>query len=253
MDAIAKQGSAPGHCTSLCHTCAARLVGLCAPLDAGDLLEMAGGTQRFAVPARAAIFLQGDQATHVFSLINGAARLTRLLPDGRRVAIGFRFSGDLMGFAAGGEYPFGAEALSDATLCRIERSRLDALTRRNKVLERSLLDLCTRELAATQDQVMVLARFTAEERVATFLVTLAEAYARRGRKSPVLDLPGTRADLGDLLGLTIETVSRVFSAFRRRGWIVLHPQSGVELAMPEQLRSLARGEGGCAGRDASAA
>jgi CRP/FNR family transcriptional regulator len=245
--AIAKEAAPTARVADVCATCAARVVGLCAPLDAVALGQIAGGSERIAVRARDVIFLQGDPSAQVFALVSGAARLTRLLPDGRRAAIGFRFAGDLIGYTPAAEYPFGAEALGDATLCRMDRGHLDLVLRTNPAIERSLLDLCARELAATQDQVMALARFTAEERVATFLVALAGAHAARGRIGRVLDLPGTRADLGDLLGLTLETVSRVISAFRRRGWIALHAQSGVELIEPQQLRALARGEGACVG------
>jgi CRP/FNR family transcriptional regulator len=225
-----------------CLSCASRIVGLCAPLQATILGEVATGAVRFPVRARASIYLQGDPATHVFSLVTGTARLTRLLPDGRRAAVGFRFAGDLLGFTPEAEYPFGAEALSDATLCSMERSVLNELFRRHPEIEHRVLELCARELAATQQQLTALNRFTAEERVAGFLVSLAEANACRGRRGAVLDLPATRADIGELLGLTLETVSRVFSAFRRRGWIRLHAQSGVELVDEASLGALARGD-----------
>jgi CRP/FNR family transcriptional regulator len=194
------------------------------------------------------IFLQGDPATHVFSLVTGTARLTHLLPDGRRAAVGFRFPGDMMGLTTDAAYPLGAETLTDGTLCRIERTLLDDLLRRHPELGHRVLDLCARELAATQEQLTALNRFTAEERVAAFLVSLAEAHACRGRRGKVLDLPATRADVGELLGLTFETVSRVFSAFRRRGWIRLHAQSGVELVEAAALGALARGDGVESGR-----
>lgn len=226
-----------------CLTCASRLVGLCAPLDARILNEVAASSGRSSVPAREALFHQGDPSSHVYILAEGTARLTRLLPDGRRAAIGFRFSGDLIGFTTDEEYPFGAETLAPSQICRIERRRLDDLFRKHPLIERRFLDLCTRELAATQEHVMALGRFTAEERVAAFLISLAEAQARRGKTGAVLELPATRADLGELLGLTLETVSRMFSAFRKRGWIKLHGQSGVELRNRAALGALARGEG----------
>jgi len=225
-----------------CLSCASRLVGLCAPLDARILTEVSQASSRSPVAARDSLFLQGDPATHVFILVDGSARLTRLLPDGRRAAIGFRFAGDLIGYTSNDEYPFGAEALSASQVCRLERRRLDDLFRRHPLIERRFLDLCTRELAATQDHVMVLGRYTAEERVAAFLMSLAEAQARRGHAGPTLELPATRADLGELLGLTLETVSRMFSSFRKRGWIRLHGQSSVELTNRRALGALARGE-----------
>jgi CRP/FNR family transcriptional regulator len=227
----------------ICRECAARSFGLCAPLDAAALDDMMTETDRIALGPRDALFRQGDRAAHVFTLTQGAARMTRLLPDGRQAAIGFRFAGDILGFTPAEEYPFGAEALTSAKVCRLDRRRLDALFRRYPVLERRFLELCTRELAATQDHVLALNRFTAEERVAAFLISLVEAQERRGGRGPVFDLPATRADIGEFLGLTLETVSRAFSAFRKRGLIRLHGHSGIELLQRGALQALAAGEG----------
>src|SRR5690606_13469689 len=117
------------------------------------------------------------------------------------------------------------------------------LFRRYPALERRFLDLCMRELAASQEHILALGRFSAEERVAGFLVSLAEAQERRNHAGPVFDLPATRADIGEFLGLTLETVSRAVSAFRKRGWIRLHGHSGIELADRPALIALASGEG----------
>jgi CRP/FNR family transcriptional regulator, anaerobic regulatory protein len=239
---LTEAASAPtGH--GDCLSCAARLVGLCAPLDAATLDAVAALSTRVAVRSRQSIFLQGDPASHVYVLMSGSARLTRLLPDGRRSAIGFRAAGDMLGFTPAQDYPFGAEGLGAAQLCRLERRRLDAVIREHSAVEHRLLGLCMQELAAAQEQVMSLGRFSAEERVAAFLISLADAQRRRGRPGAMLDLPATRADIGDLLGLTLETVSRVFSAFRRRDWIRLHGTGLVELHAAEALAALARGEG----------
>lgn len=231
----------------VCATCGSRAHGLCAPLDAAALDDMAGETERVALSPRDPLFHQGDPATHVYTIIEGTARLTRLLPDGRQAAIGFRFPGDILGFTPAEEYPFGAEALTEVRICRLDRRRMDALFQRYPVLERRFLELCTRELAATQDHVLALNRFTAEERVAAFLISLVEAQERRGRTGPVFDLPATRADVGEFLGLTLETVSRAVSAFRKRGWVRLHGHSGVELPGRAALGALAVGEGEEAG------
>lgn len=226
----------------VCVKCGSRSLGLCAPLDAAALDDMAGETERITLGPRDPLFLQGDPASHVYTLTDGAARLVRVLADGRQAAIGFRFAGDILGFTPGREHPFGAEALTQATVCRLERRRLDQMFRRYPVLERRFLDLCTRELAATQEHVLALGRFTAEERVAAFLLSLIEAQQRRGKAGPVFDLPATRADIGEFLGLTLETVSRAVSAFRKRGWIRLHGQSGVEIVNRRALASLGTGD-----------
>lgn len=230
-----------------CNRCEARRVGLCAPLDAAALADLAAGGMRVSFAPREALFRQGDPADHVFILGGGTARLTRLLPDGRQASVGLRFGGDVLGFTPDAEHALGAEALTEAPACRIGRGELERLFRRHPALERHFLDLCARELAATQDHLVALGRFTAEERVAAFLVTLAEAQERRGHRSPVFDLPATRADLGELLGLTLETVSRTVSAFRRRGWLRAPGPHAVELLDRRALAALASGVGAGAG------
>ena len=120
---------------------------------------------------------------------------------------------------------------------------LEQLFRRYPLLERRFLDLCTRELAQSQEHIMALGRFTAEERVAGFLLSLMEAQRRRSHRGPVFDLPATRADIGEFLGLTLETVSRAISSFRRRDLIRLHGQSGFEILNEAALIALGTGEG----------
>jgi CRP-like cAMP-binding protein len=98
-------------------------------------------------------------------------------------------------------------------------------------------------LAQSQEHIMALGRFTAEERVAAFLLSLVDAQRRRGHRGPVFDLPATRADIGEFLGLTLETVSRAISSFRRRNLIRLHGQSGIEILNEDALTALGTGEG----------
>lgn len=226
-----------------CTGCEARIVGLCAPMGHGPLEELAASSDRVVFSPRDPLFHQGDPARHVFILREGAARVLRLLPDGRQAAMGLRFGGDVLGFTTASEHGLGAEALSGAVACRIDRRSFDGLLRRHPDLERHFLDLCARELAETQDHLVALGRFTAEERVAAFLVSFVHARELRGFGGPVFELPTTRADMGELLGLTLETVSRTMSAFRRRGWLRLHGAHGVELVGRKALESLAEGNG----------
>lgn len=232
-----------GSDANVCMKCGSRSVGLCAPLDATGLSDMAEESERLSLEPRHAVFHQGDPSKHVYTLTDGMARLTRVLPDGRQAVIGFRFAGDILGFTTEAEHTFGAEMLTRGTVCRLDRRRLEQLFRRYPAMERRFLDLCLRELAQSQDHILALGRFSAEERVAAFLVSLAEAQERRGHVGPVFDLPATRADIGEFLGLTLETVSRSISAFRKRGWIRLHGHSGIELVDRAALVGLGSGEG----------
>jgi CRP/FNR family transcriptional regulator len=228
---------------TVCASCGSRVTGLCRPLDAAALDDLLAETDHFLVPARATLFREGDRANHVFTLMQGTAKLTRLLADGREQVLGFRFSGDIMGYAATDTYPFAAQTLTPAKVCRLDRGRFDALMRRLPGLERRFLDLCVQELSQTQDQLVSVGRRTAEARFAGFLLHLDEASRQRNQPGRVLDMPMTRADIADFLGLTLETVSRSFTAFRRRGWLREPSHGRLELLQPEALRELAEGLG----------
>ncbi len=224
-----------------CANCGSRIAGLCRPLDAAALDEISAESERISLPARAMVFREGDPAGKVFTLIEGTAKLTRLLADGRQQVVGFRFAGDIIGYTTRREYPFDAELLTGAQLCRLDRGRLDRLLRRFPLLERRMLDLCIQELNTTQEQLVTVGRRPAEARVAAFLLSLNEACRRRGRTGRVLDMPMTRADIADFLGLTLETVSRTFTAFRKRGWLREPGHMKVELLDTGALNALAQG------------
>jgi CRP/FNR family transcriptional regulator len=228
----------------ICGACGSRVTGLCRPLDAAALDDVLGEAERVSLSPRHMLFNEGDRAGHVFTLVQGTAKLTRLMADGREQVLGFRFAGDVIGYTGADRYPFSAQLLTSAQLCRIERKRLDGLLQRYPAIERRLLDLCVQELAATQEQLVTVGRRTAEARVAAFLLSLAEAGRRRHQVGAVLDMPMTRGDIADFLGLTLETVSRTLTAFRRRGWIREPTHGHVELLKSDALLELTEGGAG---------
>ncbi|NOG72504.1 Crp/Fnr family transcriptional regulator [Roseicella sp. DB1501] len=232
---------APESRVQICDRCGSRIAGLCQPLDAAALDEISAESQQVVMPAHSTIFREGDAAGKVFTLIEGFAKLSRLLPDGKQQVVGFRFAGDVIGYTTLAAYPFDAELLTEARICRLERRQLDALLQRYPKLERRMLDLCVQELTATQEQLVTVGRRSAEARVAAFLLSLVEAGRRRGAVPQVLEMPMTRADIADFLGLTLETVSRSLTAFRKRGWIREPMHHRVELLDPEAISALAEG------------
>jgi CRP/FNR family transcriptional regulator len=225
-----------------CATCGSRVAGLCYKLDAAALDDIASESQRFQLPAKSLLFREGDPAGRAFSIIEGVVKLSRLLPDGKQQVVGFRFAGDVLGYGAGKTYPFDAETLTNGHFCRIERVRLDALLRLYPQMERRMLDLCLRELSNTQDQLVTVGRRSAEARVASFLLGLVEAYRRRGPLPAELPLPMTRSDIGDFLGLTLETVSRSFAAFKRQAVIAEPGQHRLRILDMDALLCLTEGE-----------
>ncbi len=225
----------------VCATCGSRVAGLCKAMDAAALDDISGESDRLTMPARSLVFREGDTANRVFSIMSGIAKLTRLLPDGKQQVVGFRFPGDIIGYTNRQEYPFDAELLTNAQLCRLDRPKLDKLLTRYPSMEHRLLDLCMQELTTTQEQLVTVGRRPAEARVAAFLVSLLDARRLRGDAPRVLEMPMTRADIADFLGLTLETVSRSFTAFRKRGWLQEPEHMKVELLDLEALSGLADG------------
>lgn len=234
---VASRSGPPIALPALCARCVGAQTGLCTALDAATQALLFAATTSVRLPARSAIFREGDQARAVFTLVDGAAKLQRLMPDGRQQIIGFRFPGDLIGYTARDRYPCEAELVADATVCRLDRGKLEAMSRDCAALSHRLLELCAEDLASAQDQLAAMAHRSAEGRVASFLLMLRAAALRSGHDGASLALPMTRADMGEYLGLTIESVSRVFASLRRarlieepaRGHLMLKDTSALEV------------------------
>ena len=163
------------------------------------------------------------------------------MPDGRRQITGFLFPSDFVGIALKTHYAYSAEIITDMIVCRFPRHKLEALFADLPALESRLLETAGNELIAAQDQMLLLGRKTAAERVASFLMRhLARAHARRA-KVDIIDLPMTRTDMGDYLGLTVETVSRTFTKLRQKDLIATPNPHEVEILDPNGLEELAEG------------
>jgi len=173
------------------------------------------------------IYGQGEQAGALYQIEFGAVRLYRLLADGRRQISAFHLAGEVFGFESGDTHHFFAEAIC-ATGLRVIRPAHSA------DLSRQLLPLALKGLVRAQEHLLVLGRQSALERVAAFMLDMAE---RQGGLE-TFDLPMSRTDIGDYLGLTIETVSRIISQLRARGIIRLKTLRTVELLKPNALRDI---------------
>lgn len=224
-----------------CVSCGSRLTGLCQPLDPAALDDISSDSERLSQPPRTVLFREGDDATRAYSIASGTVKLSRLLADGKQQVLGFRFAGDIVGYGATKSYPYDAELLTAGSFCRIERRKLDGLLRRYPVMERRLLDMALQELAATQDQLVTVGRRSAEARVASFLLGLEAAHRRRGPVPDPIPMPMTRSDIGDFLGLTLETVSRTFTAFKKQKWIEEPAHQRLRLLDRDALNELAEG------------
>lgn len=205
------------------------------PQDASSkiahVMKRLGVTMRFAKDEE--IFFQDDDADLIYLLQSGSARTTRLLADGRRQIGGFYYPGDLIGFETGEVHRFSAEALTDCTVLVLKRRALRDFTG-DEELERAIWDVTLAELERMQDHLLVLGRKTACERVASFLMGVAERAP-----SEQHDLPMGRQDMADYLGLTIETVSRMLTQLQATAVVSFESARQFRITSPQALERLA--------------
>jgi CRP/FNR family nitrogen fixation transcriptional regulator len=171
-----------------------------APVAIAELLHRLGARTRYAKDEE--IFFQEEPAEQVRMVLSGAVRTTRLLGDGRRQIGAFYYPGELIP-ETGPVHRFTAEAICDTTVLAMRGSAFVG----DRRLDQAIWEATRRELERTQDHVLVLGRKTACERVASFLMSLAQ----RGGAGPQVSMPMSRQDVADYLGLTIETVSRMLT------------------------------------------
>jgi len=192
-------------------------------LDALVALERVGRRRSFARDAE--IYAEGDPSDGWYKMVSGTVRISKLLADGRRHIAEFCFGGDCFGFESASERVFSAEAVGEVIVMRYPRRATERLIDENPMLARRMCDMTLRDLAHAQTRMLLLGRMTAPERVASFLLEMSE---RRDTRR-VVDLPMSRNDIADYLGLTIETVCRVLSAFKRVGSIAIPNPHRIEL------------------------
>ncbi len=165
------------------------------------------------------IVAQGDPARHCYLLVSGCARTVKLMEDGRRQVGEFLLPGDLFGWEALDEHDFGVEAVTPVTLLRFPRSALETLVDRDRHFARQLRALSAGQIRAGRERLVLLGRKTACERIASFLLEMAQRI--RGEGGAMIGLPMSRADMADYLGLTIETVCRGLAQLRTAGVIAV--------------------------------
>lgn len=227
-----------------CEDCGARQNGLCEALTEDELAFLARSAQRITLAPGTVFVEEGEKAVYFYNINHGNVRLFKSLPDGRRQITGFSGPGHFLGLAAGENNAFSAEAMDGVKLCRFSRASLMAVFEELPVLERKLLGVAMHELVLAQQQMLLLGRKTAIERIASFLLSWAvrlEICPAGGlpAANSVLKLPLSRTDLADYLGLTIETVSRSLSQLKRDGMIDIPNIHEIILLRPRTLSEIA--------------
>ncbi len=220
-----------------------RRVSLFYALQCGDLSELRALGKVRELKADEPLFHQGDEANLVYTVAAGSLRLYRLLFDGRRQITGFALPGEFLGISIDDSHDVTAEALEPSRIWCFPRARFDDFVAGNPILKDSLLEVARQELAAAQQQFIVLGRKTAMERVASFLLYLHARFERiTGHPMDHVALPMSRADIADYLGLTKETVSRVFGQLRNSRIMRLETLTCIQVLDRHALKALADGE-----------
>jgi CRP/FNR family nitrogen fixation transcriptional regulator len=173
------------------------------------------------------IYAQGEEAGCLYRVEFGGVRLYRLLSDGRRQITAFHLPGEIFGFEAGDEHHFFADAICATGLLVLPRPSVPGA-------DAAIATAALHCLVRTQEHLLVVGRQNAAERVAAFLLDMAE---RQGGLDQ-FDLPMSRADIGDYLGLTIETVSRIISKLRSEGVIKLSSLRSLQILKPGALMAM---------------
>jgi CRP/FNR family nitrogen fixation transcriptional regulator len=182
----------------------------------------------------AEIYAEGESSGYVYKVISGVVRISKLLPDGRRQISAFHVPGEMFGFEADETHHASAEAVVPTKVVAFKWGGTLDTGRQSPGFVRELLNLAVRGLRHTQDHLLLLGRKNARERLAAFLL---EMDARTGGKH-LIDLAMPRHDIADYLGLTLETVSRMFSELKEMGVVRLESARRVHLLNPEKLKAM---------------
>ena len=224
-----------------CFHCEVRDRAVCAVLGPHELRRLNDIVTEVRLERNRPIFHQGDPATHLFNVTAGVVRLSKMLSDGRRQITGFLFPGDFLGVSFDDVYVYDAEAVTGVRLCRFPRDKLIALFDDLPKLEHRLLAVAANELVAAQDQILLLGRKTATEKLVSFILHLARRADAAGESSAAVGLPMTRMDIADYLGLTTETVSRSLGKLVKDGLIDMPSVDRILLKDRDALDDIAEG------------
>lgn len=222
-----------------CKQCSAYGLAVCSSLDTHELdqLEKHAGTLNIA--ANGIVVRAGQPCRNAYSVTSGMLRLVRTLPDGRRQVIDFMLPGDFIGLSEVETYRHNVEAVIPSTACVFDMGEIRQLRTRFPKLEHKMLERACIGLDDAQDAMMMLARLSPLERLASFLLRLRKRYRDNGIADADVALPMGRSDIADHLGLTIETISRSFTRLRGQGLIALPDPQRVSILDDRGLAELA--------------
>jgi CRP/FNR family transcriptional regulator len=206
----------------LCASCEARHRGLCGALEPQQLVTLARTSVKHVAHEGSELVGDAERIESYSNVLSGVVKLTKTMADGRQQIVGLQFAPDFLGRPFKSESDVTAEAATNVSLCSFPRAAVERMMREQPELEHRLLQQTLRELGEAREWMLMLGRKTAAEKVASFLVLIArnaDPAAPPDRRKATFELPLTRADIADFLGLTIETVSRQLTKLRTEGLI----------------------------------
>ncbi|MBI3560890.1 MAG: fumarate/nitrate reduction transcriptional regulator Fnr [Gammaproteobacteria bacterium] len=204
---------------NLCQQCG--LYKLCLPVGLGktdlDQLDHLIKRRR-SIPKGDYLYRAGEPFTLLYALRSGSAKTLLQHSSGMEHVIGFKLPGDLLGLSAinGNHYTNSAIALETSSVCEIPFTQLESLSRTIPGLQHHVLELMSREIQAEHEKVAVCSKLSAEARLASLLLTLSDRFHQRGYSAQEFNLSMSRSDIANLLGLAVETVSRLFTQFEQQ-------------------------------------
>ena len=205
-----------------------------------DIDERQSPTKRLA--KHEMLFGEGDKGGRYYEVLEGVLCSFRILHDGRRQILSFNYPGDIVGIGHEVECKCSCEAVSDARVKCIPASTLERSIESQPEIARKLLKAATIEIASMHDHFVLVGRKSASEKLASFLLALAKRNPIDENDDVIIQLPMTRTDIADFLGMTIETVSRRFTALRKLGVIDLPQTTTVHVRDMVRLEELAEGD-----------
>lgn len=224
-----------------CRDCPARLSGMCGALDIDQIRGLSRHTHATRHQAGSELFGEDTDVAGYANVVSGVVKLSKVLEDGRQQVVGLKFPSDFIGRLNASSTALSAEAASDVVICKVPRAILGHLVEANRDLERQIMDQALRDLDEAREWLVTLGRKSAGERVASFLFQIGLHLVPDALESGRVeyDLPLSRSDIADFLGLSMETVSRQISILRRNEAVIIHNKRHVIIPDTARLRALA--------------
>lgn len=223
-----------------CSACPTRDTAMCSVLDDEEIGALADIVEHLELKSGETLFDEGDDARNVYTVTDGIIKTHKLMSDGRRQITGFYFPGEFVGITHGDACAYSAQASGPTKICQFERKAFEKVLEKHPQLRSRLLNDASEGLAQAHEQMLLLGRKSATERLASFLLMANEKTTRwHPELEDNISLPMTRSDIADYLGLTTETVSRTFSNFRTNGLIAAQGSKNVRILNSDGLEDLA--------------